>query len=58
MKIVPTNNSELGLLDCLVVFQEVLSVEHLGSDVSKLSRAIRSHLASFHRKGTPELQVL
>lgn len=57
LKIVPTNNSELGLLDCLVEFQEDRSVDDLGSDVSKLSKAIRSHVASFHRR-TPELQVL
>lgn len=55
MKTMPTNNSEPGRL---VDFQEALSVDDLGSDVSKISRAMRSHLTSFHRRGTPELQVL
>jgi len=58
MKIVPTNNNEPGLLGCLVDFQEALSVDDLRSDISNLSRPIRSHLASFHKKGTPEIQLV
>lgn len=57
-KIVPTNHSELGLLECWVDFQEALSVDALGSDISKLPSTMRVHLASFHRRDTPELQIL
>lgn len=57
-KIVPTNTSELGLLDCWADFQEALSVETSASDDMKFLSTTRAHLASSHRRGTPELQVL
>lgn len=51
-KIVPMSSHELGLLDCWVDFQEALSVDASGSDVSKLPSTTRVHLAFFHREGT------
>lgn len=49
-KIVPTNSSEVELLDCWADFQEVLSVDASGSDVPELPSTTRAHLASFHRR--------